>query len=377
MGKTNPIRRRESCETNPISAGGWLYKQTQSGGQIVRNKANLPLRGCRAPDAQPPIRSRAGSTRSRLRQTKPNLHRMGNLGAALHGGILRERAQFPASRAVGASSSCQTKPISGNVGGPGLGCTNKPNRPEGIMRNKPNFGRWLVVQTNPICHPARWGQQDPSRQTRRARQKSGSTEPTPDIGPETRVETQLGDFCRGRQTKPIPAIGRGCQGRDVPNKAKLGQAGASGGRCTRVLVARNKANFSIADCGLRILDCGFREAGGRSSEFARPAVQTNPIGRSQSCETKPICSAPPGGAAGARDLVANVQNKPDSHGSSRSGGGATDNCERSAAIRHRLPAARRRTEGLRSRLTNPGALATIRAFHGLGVQGISPAVYGG
>jgi hypothetical protein len=30
----------------------------------------------------------------------------------------------------------------------------------------------------------------------------------------------------------------------------------------------------------------------------------------------------------------------------------------------------------RSRLTNPGALTTIRVFHGLGVQGINPAVYG-
>jgi hypothetical protein len=44
---------------------------------------------------------------------------------------------------------------------------------------------------------------DKSCDTRRTRQKSGSTDPTCDIGPETRVETQLGDFCRGRQTKPI------------------------------------------------------------------------------------------------------------------------------------------------------------------------------
>jgi hypothetical protein len=36
----------------------------------------------------------------------------------------------------------------------------------------------------------------------------------------------------------------------------------------------------------------------------------------------------------------------------------------------------RHAPDLRCRLTNPGALTTIRVFHGLGVQGISPAVYG-
>ena len=30
-----------SRQTKPISAGGWLYKQIQLRGQIVRNKANL------------------------------------------------------------------------------------------------------------------------------------------------------------------------------------------------------------------------------------------------------------------------------------------------------------------------------------------------
>ena len=42
-----------------------------------------------------------------------------------------------------------------------------------------------------------------SRQTRRARQKSGSAKPIFDIGPETRVGLQVFDFCRRRQTKPI------------------------------------------------------------------------------------------------------------------------------------------------------------------------------
>jgi hypothetical protein len=44
----------------------------------------------------------------------------------------------------------------------------------------------------------------PAVQTRRARQKSGFSDLILGIGPETRVEIRLGDFCRGRQTKPIP-----------------------------------------------------------------------------------------------------------------------------------------------------------------------------
>ena len=46
----------------------------------------------------------------------------------------------------------------------------------------------------------------PLCQTRRDRQKSGSAVPILDIRPETRVGTRLGDFCRGRQTKPIPRL---------------------------------------------------------------------------------------------------------------------------------------------------------------------------
>jgi hypothetical protein len=44
------------------------------------------------------------------------------------------------------------------------------------------------------------------------------------------------------------------------------------------------------DCGLRILDCGFRKACGPPPGLAGLAVQTNPIGRSRSCKTKPISS---------------------------------------------------------------------------------------
>ncbi len=40
-------------------------------------------------------------------------------------------------------------------------------------------------------------------ETRRARQKSGFADLILRIGPETRVEIRLGDFCRGRQTNPI------------------------------------------------------------------------------------------------------------------------------------------------------------------------------
>jgi hypothetical protein len=71
-------------------------------------------------------------------------------------------------------------------------------------------------------------------QTRRARQKSSSTEPTRDIGPEMQVETRLGDFCRRRQTKPnlgrMGDLGDGISGthivRNKPISARhLGRSG--------------------------------------------------------------------------------------------------------------------------------------------------------
>jgi hypothetical protein len=112
-----------------------------------------------------------------------------------------------------------------------------------FVRNKANSlrpgprGR-QSCKTNPICTRGRGsvGQAPPYtstrlRQTRRARQKSASTEPIHDIGPETRVEIRLGDFCRGRQTNPIrpgPAfVGGGiCEANPIFSRGKgpVGQA---------------------------------------------------------------------------------------------------------------------------------------------------------
>jgi hypothetical protein len=61
--------------------------------------------------------------------------------------------------------------------------------------------------------------EDETYETRRPRQKSSSTEPTCDIGPETRVETRLGDFCRGHQTSPISPTGTRPEGREAPEWA--------------------------------------------------------------------------------------------------------------------------------------------------------------
>jgi hypothetical protein len=214
----------------------------------------------------------------------------------------------------------------------------------------------LLCKTKPIPGGARWagarGAWDVGEmcETRRTRQKSGSTEPTCDIGPETRVETQLGDFCRGRQTKPIPGSagwneaswvrpngkcakqsqtwegwdswvnsrqgwanyakqtqscpaagrpgapeGKVCETKPMfpagpggppsplgppaspppaaimQNKAKLGQAGASRGRCIwDEPIVRNEPNSRLC-----------REGRGQEGE-----------GRGMSCETKPIPATP-------------------------------------------------------------------------------------
>jgi hypothetical protein len=55
----------------------------------------------------------------------------------------------------------------------------------------------MLCGTKPIAGPGE------SRQTRRARQKSGRTEPILGIDQETRAGSRLGDFCRAHQTKPI------------------------------------------------------------------------------------------------------------------------------------------------------------------------------
>jgi hypothetical protein len=101
---------------------------------------------------------------------------------------------------------CNTKPISG---GAQLGA-NRTNKANSWLRLGPGA--------------------DSAKQTQSGAARVGSA----------------GQFCG---TKPIPAVGPGCQGRNAPNKAKLGQAEACGdGRSSRPIVP-NKPNSPIADSG--------------------------------------------------------------------------------------------------------------------------------
>jgi hypothetical protein len=67
-----------------------------------------------------------------------------------------------------------------------------------------------------------------------------------------------------------------------PNSSpRVGSAGAKRAKRTQCPKRGPEAVSSIADCG-------FRKACAPAPELAGPGVQTNPIGRSQSCKTKPI-----------------------------------------------------------------------------------------
>ena len=103
---------------------------------------------------------------------------------------------------------------------------------------------------------------------------------------------------------------------------------------------RNKADSSIADCGFRPAlrwdtPCGPPGQG--------PVVQTNPIGRSQSCETNPILQEPSAVRRGLATL-----NRPNSglggplsaarHVRNKANFRSPDRADR-PGIRHRMPAA--------------------------------------
>jgi hypothetical protein len=67
-----------------------------------------------------------------------------------------------------------------------------------------------------------------------------------------------------------------------PNSSpRVGSAGAKRAKRTQCPKRGPEAVSSIADCG-------FRKACAPAPELAGPGIQTNPIGRSQSCKTKPI-----------------------------------------------------------------------------------------
>ena len=163
-----------------------------------------------------------------------------------------------------------------------------------------------MVQTKPIWagkrepRPSEPGSQTTAAQTRRARQKSGFADLILGIGPETRVETRLGDFCRGCQTKPIS---RRCQrakqsqSASAGYRAKQSQSASAGYRAKQSQftsadrngpgrqgreqapiggsIVRNKPNFPDAEM---VANCGSQR--GLGEEYADTASEkTKPISR--------------------------------------------------------------------------------------------------
>ncbi len=113
-------------------------------------------------------------------------------------------------------------------------------------------------------------------------------------------------------------------------------------------IVRNKPNLGrVSSLKFQVLSWRSRWLSLPTSNFA---LHTSNSAEGRSCETKPIP-----GRCGRREPPL---------------------FQYSTIPAFQPDAGRRHASGLRSRLTNTGALATIRLFHGLGVQGISPAVYG-
>jgi hypothetical protein len=157
----------EVRKTNQIPAITPIRRSAFPGKSIVRNKAS-----CRCQDSSPPpLGPSASLPPSRLRQTKPNLGKMGYLEDASRRHIMRNKpnsAQLGAGPTpLRAKRAKQTQFIDCGLRihkglwpaakARAAGCTNKPNWPEPIVPNKPNLpggagrcGARSLVQTNPI-----------------------------------------------------------------------------------------------------------------------------------------------------------------------------------------------------------------------------------
>jgi hypothetical protein len=174
-------------------------------GNTLRNKADSRLRRFPLSPPDPP----ASPPPFRLRQTKPNLGRVGYLGVAIQGGVCAKRSQFPAGpglRGAGTRGRCA-------------------KRTQSAWR-----GRAAVP---------RLGQGDSAKQSQfaRGRASGGDAQPTKSRLRQTKPNLgKMGDvgvLHGGRlcQTNPIP----GCAGRDegqmrqtnpIPSKAECGGASA-------------------------------------------------------------------------------------------------------------------------------------------------------
>jgi hypothetical protein len=138
-------------------------------------------------------------------------HRQAALDAATRT-VARDRAEQSQFQA---DASCRTKPIGAEASSFKCEVSSSTPSPGG----DPSRGRLGYIAAEPSC------------QTRRARQKSGWTEPIPGIGAETRARSRLGDFCHGCRTKPIcPGGQMVCSAHPTSGDrhAKQSQSGARG-----------------------------------------------------------------------------------------------------------------------------------------------------
>ncbi len=291
------------------------------------NKRNCP-RTVSGGDAQPPIRSRAGSTKSRLCETKPNLGRVGHLS---HGGR-RRGATWPQSE------TCKTNPIPGparwnaasgtranvqNEANSSIAdCRNGAGQPAsafgGVVRlrtvlNKPNSGR---------CRPGR-GSRGVARGVNRAKQSQtwagwGTWRMARQGGANGAKQTQFGvpsheEGCCREQTKPNfgdPGyLENGVEGL-VQTKNKPNSAGRRCGLPPRACAGRlyKQTQFGPGPCEGQVLYgqgvmVDYTRRGLRQNKAKLRWSLKSEVG-SLKCETKPVW--PVGPDLGGR----NVRNKP-------------------------------------------------------------------
>jgi hypothetical protein len=201
---------------------------------------------------------------------------------------------------------CKTKPISGGepLGG---GRTNKPNLPPPDGRRG---RRWsLLRQTNPICPPCR--EMGAAGQPYEQSQFGAPSQPGADCAKQTQSggaswrtgtdyakRTQFGaaravpagQFC---QTKPIPAVGRGCQGAKCAKRTQFLPLCRSGDRRSREGQMR-QTNPNLSKLGY--LENETRDEG--------QMRKTNPV----SGRDRAAAAPRPSGLARAKRIVQNKAN---------------------------------------------------------------------
>ncbi len=132
--QTNPIGRSELCKTNPIPAGPG---GTRPGERGTRDKCAKRTQFPAGPGGPP------SPLPSRLCKAKPNLGKLGHLGTARRGPVVRNEPNFSiADFGLGPDLGCDAwlaacHPGAGWAAG-GRNAQNEPDWPEQIMQNEPN-----------------------------------------------------------------------------------------------------------------------------------------------------------------------------------------------------------------------------------------------